>query len=152
WWLSMSRAFFLLAIVFVSACSSTILFDAPSIDDAIVTTDGPVRLTVTDALSQAGVLWARPTATASQSTVSVTNTRYGSTCLFSLTGHADVGTSTITLVIGYSQRLTSCTKELRSLTYRADISGLAKAPYDLVVIHDESGKKDTVLTQHLVVP
>ncbi|MEP7002758.1 MAG: hypothetical protein ABI969_19865 [bacterium] len=142
----------LLAIVFVSACSSASPLEVQVVDDAIVTTNGPLRLTVTDALAQMGVLWARPTATASQSAVSVTNTRYGSTCLYALTGHADVGTSTITLVIAYSQRLTSCTKELRSLTYRADISGLVKAPYDLVVIHDESGKKDTVLTQHIVVP
>jgi len=141
----------LLAIVFVSACSAF----SPSEEvpgDAIVTVDGPLSLTVTDALAQIGVLYARPFATVTQSTVSVTNTRYGSTCLYALTGHADVGTSAIALVITYSQRLTSCTKEVRSLTYRADISGLAKSPYDLVVIHDESGKRDTVLTQHIVVP
>jgi hypothetical protein len=151
WRLRMSRAL-LLAIVFVTACSGTFLTEERASDDPIVTVDGPLRLTVSDTPSQMGVFWALPFATATQSAMSVTNTRYGSTCQYALSGHADVGSSSITLLITFAERLTSCTKEVRALSYRADISGLAKGPYDVVVIHDQSGNKQTVLTQHIVVP
>jgi hypothetical protein len=135
------------SLFFVTACSDVTPLEVYNVED------GALRLTVTDAPSQLGVAQlAAPFATTAQSVVSVTNARIGSTCQYATTGHADVAASSITLVITFAQRLTSCTKEIRLLSYRADISRVPKGAYDLKVIHDDSGSKYTVLTQHIVVP
>jgi hypothetical protein len=148
----MSSKALLLPFVLLLGCAGATPTGERSDDNQIVSTDGPLRLTVTDAPSMMGVLYARPTATVAPSAVTVTNTRYGSICLYAVTGHADVGANTITLRITFAQRLTICTADIRSLTYRAEVSGLSQKAYDLLVIHEESGKSDSVLTQHLVVP
>jgi len=137
----------LLAIVFVSACDIVAPLEVYDV------TDGPLRMTVTDAPSQMGVAQLVPThATVTQSTVSVTSARSGSSCQYATTGHADVGASSITLVVTFAQRPSHCVNDIRLLTYQADISGVAKGTYDLVVIHDDSGIKHTVLSQKIVVP
>ena len=120
--------------------------------DSIVTINGPLRLTVTDTLGVGGVLFAKPVATAAPAKLTVTNTRYGSLCRYDVLGQADISASAITLRITFSERLTLCTEEIRTLTYRADISSLSPNEYDLRVIHIESGKQDTLLVQRVTVP
>lgn len=55
----------------------------------------------------------------------------------------------ITLRIEYAQRLTPCTKELRTLRYRAEIDALTARTHDLTVVHEESGRRDTMLVQRI---
>ena len=81
----------------------------------------------------------------------VTSTRSGSLCLFDVAGRADVSASALTLHLTFAERLTVCTAEIRALTYRAAVSGLAKGTYDLRVIHEESGRQDTTVAQSVVV-
>jgi hypothetical protein len=134
-----------------TACSSaTLAGDSGEGTNEIISTDGPLRLTVTDAPTAMGIMFARPVASVTGSGVTVANTRYGSECVYAVTGHADVGANTITLRIAYAERLALCTAEVRALTYRAEVNGLSQKAYDLQVIHEESGRMDTVLVQHIV--
>jgi hypothetical protein len=140
------------AIASSSACNGT----HPTADVTVLPNErvlvvGLLRLAVSDAVSPGGILFARPSASAADSTVTVTSTRYGSLCQYDVSGHADVSASAITLHVAFVERLTVCTAEIRSLTYRAAVSGLAKGAYDLHVIHEESGRQDTTVAQSIVV-
>ncbi|MES2179148.1 MAG: hypothetical protein V4550_14905 [Gemmatimonadota bacterium] len=146
-----NRIVFVLLVVV--GCSSVVAPEDQQNDTTeTVTVDGSLRLTVSDASSPAGVLFAKPTATVTAGTARVTATRYGSQCQYAVTGRADVSATAISLRVAYSARLTSCVAEVRKLTYVAEISGLARHSYDLTVIHEENNQKDTLLTQRVDVP
>lgn len=147
----MSRALLPLCALLALACSSGIPTVADDDNPSDVLVNGSLRLTVTDTIGGT-VLLPRPTASASSSKITVINSRYGSRCRYAVDGRADVQGSVVTLHITYTQRLTVCTEELRILSYRAEIGSLAARTYDLTVIHEESGRRDTVLAQRIGVP
>jgi hypothetical protein len=144
----------LFAVATLTACSESattaVPLDSTAATQSIVTTDGPLELTVTDAPAQPGFLFITGTVTGGQAMVTVSSTRYGSLCSTAITAHADVASHTITLSVKYSERLTSCVAEVRAITYRADINGLAAGAYDVNVVHTNAdGATSTVITQRV---
>jgi hypothetical protein len=84
------------------------------------------------------VLFISAAVTGGTSTVAVTSTRYGSLCAVAVTGHADVAAGVVTLRIAYAERAAaSCPSEIRALTYRATVSGLAPGAYEVRVVHTQ---------------
>ena len=140
----------LLSLMFWAACSSPT--EGTQDTDETVSIDGPLRLTVSDTPSPLGILFIGPHAAVAPSAITVSDTRYGSKCRYEVTGHADIVASTITLRVKYMERLTSCTAEIRALSYRAELSGLLGGSYDLNVIHEENNRSDRLLVQHIVMP
>ena len=120
--------------------------------ETLVTTDGPLRLTVTDAVSSLGILFAKPSVTSEGSTIVVTNSRYGSLCLYDVLGKAEVSGTDVVVRITYSPRLTLCAAEIRMLSYRAEVSGLAPKTYTVRVVHSENNVSDTLVTQVVTLP
>jgi len=113
---------------------------------------GPLLLVVTDSLARPGVMFALPSITPQQGSIVVSNTRYGSLCRFAISGYADVRGDAIGLHVAFTERLTSCTAELRAVRYDATISGLSRGKaYDVAVIHEQNGVADTVRKETVVV-
>ncbi len=117
-----------------------------------VTTDGALRLTVTDAVSSPGILFALPYIAKEGSTIVVTNSRYGSLCHYDVIGKAEVSGTDVVVRVTYSPRLTLCTGEIRKLSYRAEVSGLAPKTYTVRVVHSENNVSDTLVTQAVTLP
>ena len=138
-------------VLLTSACSSTTTLEVTDTSNRTVFTDGPLRVTATDTISMMGALFARPSATGGPGQINVRSTRYGSLCQYAVSGRADVTSSSITLHVTFSERLTSCIAQVRSLTYDAELTGLPAKTYDLTVVHEESGRKDTVLVSPVAV-
>jgi hypothetical protein len=147
----MKRAAFISVAVVCSACSSTSTSQPSETSDQIVTTSGPLRLTVTDFPTMGGVMWALPSAEVGTSSVTVQNTRYGSLCAVAVSGNAAVRPGSVVLHIRFAERLTSCVAEIRALKYEPQISGLS-GPYDLTVIHDQNNRADTLVQRKITVP
>lgn len=148
----MKRVALLGLTVICAACSdtsATVLTDRDQ-SDRLVTTTGPLRLTVTDFPTMAGVMWALPSVETSPSGVTVQSTRYGSLCELAVSGDASVRPGAVDLHIRFEERLTSCVADVRALKYEAQISGLS-GPYDLTVIHDENNHADTVVHRKITV-
>ncbi|MEO7457112.1 MAG: hypothetical protein ABIY52_12690 [Gemmatimonadaceae bacterium] len=141
-------AFAAVAAMTLLACSD-ILIAGPQEQ---VTVAGPLTFTVTDTLGFGGVLFAKPTVTVQPSGIVVTNTRYGSLCIYDVSGQAVVSSSTVSLRVKYVERLTSCTGEIRFLRYRAEIGGLTAKSYTVYVIHEENNHSDTLVTQPVTLP
>ena len=138
-----------LPFILLTACSAFGVTD--SSDHHEVTVTGPLTLTVTDAPAQMGILFALPRVeTASQSVV-VSNTRYGSLCLFDVTGTAARTGSALTLDVTYSERLTSCVDQVRALTYNAQLT-VPSGTYDLFVVHHQNNHADTLVHRLVSVP
>jgi hypothetical protein len=112
---------------------------------------GALTLTVRDFPTQGGIFWALPFVVTAPSTVTVTNTRYGSLCRLAVDGSASVVGRTLTLDITFAERLTVCTAEIRALSYSAVIDGLSGA-YELNVVHHENAQADTVVRRTILVP
>jgi hypothetical protein len=145
------KAVMWMAIAFVGACSSpssTETLGGPENDSVHV--EGSLRLELRDSLSPGGILWALPSVTGQTGSVMVENTRYGSLCRFAVTGRADVQPGRIGLHIAYSERLTSCTAEIRKLQYVATITAPA-GPYEVAVIHEENNRADTLVKRAVTV-
>ncbi|SRR5512143_1365839 len=141
-----------LALTALAACSASVTTTDGAPATNLVSSEGQLTLTVSDAPARPGFLFVAGTVTGGQGVVTVASTRYGSTCATSVTAHADVETGKITLLVKYSERLTICTAEIRALTYRADIGGLVPGAYDVTVVHTNAdGKSATVLTQRVKV-
>ena len=147
----MKTLMFAAAAFTVAACSANSATDLTHIGAAqnvirdSIHANGPLLLVVTDSLAQPGVMFALPSITPREGAIVVSNTRYGSLCRFAVSGYADVHGNTIGLHVGFTERLTSCTAEIRSVRYDATISGLARAtPYTVSVIHEQNGVADTV--------
>ena len=147
----MKRLFLLLPALCAVGCFSTIVDPAPEVND-IVSIDGQLRLDVTDKPTIGGVLWALPSASTGPSMVSVTQTMYGSLCRYAVAGHADVTDTAITIRLEFAERLTSCTTEIRALTYNAQVTALTKKQYDLRVIDVRGTAQDTLLVQRVTLP
>ena len=142
------RALIALAALAITGCSDTTL----TTPDQQAPVDGPLRLMVSDTPGNAGLTLAKPYVTTDRSTIIVTNTRYGSLCRYDLRGRADVSANVVELRITFSERLTLCTEELRLLSYRAEVFGLAQKSYLVRVIHVENNVSDTLVTQSVTLP
>ena len=114
--------------------------------------DGLLTFTVSDTLGIPGISFAKPAISVDASKIVVTNTRYGSLCLYDVTGHADITANTVTLHVTYAQRLTVCTAELRFLRYRAEIGPLPAKSYTVNVVHEENGHSEMLVTQAVTLP
>ena len=150
------RVMTLAALAALAACSAPVTVPNTSPvttnDDALVTTDGQLKLTVTDTVAQPGMLFITGTIVGGKGMVTVSSTRYGSMCSTAITAHADIATGKITLLVKYSERLTQCTGGILSITYRAEIGGLAPGAYDVNVVHTNADNStSTVLTQRVSV-
>lgn len=145
----------LVTLAALAACSASVTVPNTSPvtnTEALVTTDGPLKFTVSDTVAQPGMLFITGTVVGGRGMVTVSSTRYGSMCSTAITAHADVATGKITLLVNYYERLTQCTAGIRSITYRAEIGGLAAGAYDVSVIHTNADKStSTVLTQRVSV-
>lgn len=148
----------LMALVALAGCSAGVMRPDSANDplgvsnDAISTTDGPLKLTVSDTTFRPGVMFTAGSIAGGQGTVTVMSTRYGSLCSTSITAHADVASGTITLRVKFAERLTVCTAEIRAITYRAEVGSLAAGTYDVNVIHTNAdGTTSTVLAQRVKV-
>ena len=141
-----------LAMVMLAACSSGITTPATTTTDALVTTEGPLKLTVSDAPVQPGLLFVTGSVVGGPAMVTVASTRYGSVCSTAVVAHATVSGTTITLRVTYSDKVAVCTADIRAITYRAEISGLSQGAYDVNVLHTNSdGSTATVITQQVTV-
>src|SRR4051812_18006978 len=104
----------LAALLIATGCSGV---TTTSGDQSVVTESGGLRFEASDFLAQPGMLFAKPSVTAEGGTIVARSTRYGSLCRFAVTGHADVQANRIGLHVGFSERLTICTAEIRALSY-----------------------------------
>ena len=152
----MKRAFAAAAIAIAAilgaACSVSSMTEVDrefTASDSVVVT-GPLRFTLRDFIATPGVLWALPSITPQTGSVIIENTRYGSMCIYAVTANADISGRRVGLHVRYSQRLTSCTAEIRALRYQATIS-LPAGSYDVVVVHEENGSADTLRKETVTV-
>ena len=139
------------ALILGSACTSaTTATESESSSSRsvfwdVVETKGPFRLAVRDSAARMGVLFGTPTIQSLPGAITVENTRYGSLCVYDVTGHADVQGRKIGVHVAFTERLTSCAAETRALSYQATLSELTSgASYDVAVIHEQNGRADTV--------
>jgi len=103
-----------------------------------VTESSVVRLSVSDAPASMGLALVRPEPQGGAGEVVVVGLRYGSLCNTAVSGRSDMTGTLITISITYEERLASCTKEVRLLTYRAEVLRLAPGEYDVNVVHSDS--------------
>lgn len=146
-----SRVLLLSLAVTLSGCGAA-LSGPPVAPDPIVTIDGPLTMTVSDAPATGGVLFVSAVVTGGAGRVTVRSTRYGSLCSTGVAGHADVSPGQITFKAIYSERLTVCTADIRSITYVGQLDGIAAGEYDVHVLHtNPDGTGGTVSTQYVTV-
>ncbi|MEP6617946.1 MAG: hypothetical protein ABJE47_01475 [bacterium] len=146
----MRRSLGMLLVMGALGCSASLT--SPSGPEPIVTTDGPLKLSVVDAPAQPGVLFIAAAVTGGATSVTVKSTRYGSMCSTAVTAHADVVGNQVTLHVTYAERLTICTADVRAVSYTANIGGLTIGNYDVHVVHtNPDGSTSTVLTQRVAV-
>jgi len=146
----MKRVALLGLTLICAACSDTATVVTTDRSDRLVTTSGPLRLTVTDFPTMGGVMWALPSVDVAPTGLMVQSTRYGSLCALAVSGDAAVRPGAVDLHIRFEERLTSCVPDIRALKYEAQISGLS-GPYELTVIHDENNRADTVVRRKVTV-
>ena len=139
-----------LLIITAGACSSPTEQTTPGTFEKVVE-NGTLRLDLTDAPSPAGILFVRPTSEAGTGNVVVTSTRYGSLCLYDVSGDVTISGSSIVMRIRFAQRLAICTADIRKLTYRATLRSIPKGTYDLRVLHAENNASDETLSERVVI-
>ena len=123
----------------LTACSGAAELPSATFDSV----DGALHFTVSDAPATPGVLFVSANASGGAGMVTITSTRYGSTCNTSVSGRADVTNNAITLHVQFAERTNVfCTADIRALTYRADVSGLTPGAYSVRVVHADA--PDTV--------
>lgn len=144
------KATSLLVIVSVLGCSARGL-TANDTSVTQVTVNGPLHLDVADFATRGGVLWALPSIASTGGGIVVESTRYGSLCLFDVSGSAPSQGNKIELHVRFDERLTQCTAEIRALRYTATISE-APGTYDVTVIHYTGTSVDTLRRQTVLVP
>jgi hypothetical protein len=132
------------SVVAIAACSATGSTVAdPNADHDTVTTNGALTLDVRDFVSVGGLLFTLPSVGAGAGTVIVENTRYGSLCYYAVEGSVDKAADTLLLHVRFSPRLTTCTAEIRALSYTATIAASA-GNYTVIVVHEENNRTDTL--------
>jgi len=109
----------------------------------VISTEGQLTLTVTDAPAQPGIMFITGTVVGGHGNVVVSSTRYGSVCATNIAAHADVASNKIALVVTYSERTAICTADIRAITYHAEIGSLAPGFYDVTVTHATAGAGQT---------
>jgi hypothetical protein len=122
----------------------------PNGDHTDMRVNGPLRLDLRDFTSPPGIMFALPSVTPGTGNLVVENTRYGSLCRFEVSGRADVKGHTIGVHIGFAERLTVCTAEIRALTYKATLS-VPAGSYDVAVIHENGNEADTLVKRAVTV-
>ena len=141
-----------LMALLASAGCSTAVATPDTTHDTIMMTDGPLKLTVSDALATPGVMFIAGSVTGGSGMVTAASTRYGSLCSTAVAGHATVSPGAITLQVTYSDRQAVCTQEIRAISYRAEIGSLAPGTYTVKVVHTNGdGSSGAVLTQQVTV-
>lgn len=139
-----------IAVILAGACAAPT--DATTPDTIAKTVQfGALRLDLSDSPSRIGILFTRPIAEASTGAVTVTSTRYGSLCRYAVTGSSVVDNRSIVVHVRFAETTALCTADIRALTYRATVGGLAAGTYSMRVLHDESSASEEVLSQSIVV-
>jgi hypothetical protein len=139
------------ALAALTACSASNTTQVAR-QDARLSSNDQLTLTVTDAPARPGVMFVAGTITGGQGAVTVSSTRYGSVCSTDITANADVAKGKITLTVKFAERTAICTADIRAITYRADIAGIVPGEYEVDVVHSNAdGSNGTVLTQRVKV-
>ena len=148
------KAVWLAALAFSAACAAGTTSPEQSDDQNTthdnVTVDGPLKLEVKDFLSPPGFLFALPNVIGGAGNIVVQNTRYGSLCSQDVSATLDQQTKTVALHVIFTERLTSCTAEIRALQYTATITEPAGI-YNVFVVHHENNRADTLQKQTVIV-
>ena len=139
------------ALAALTACSASNTTQVAR-QDVRFSSDDQLTLTVTDAPARPGFMFVAGTITGGQGAVIVSSTRYGSVCSTDITANAAVANGKITLTVKFAERTAICTADIRAITYRADIAGVAPGEYEVDLVHSNAdGSSGTVLTQRVKV-
>lgn len=145
----------LLAVAFCCACSGAMTARDTPLDPASVHSEtranGVLRMDLQDYPTNPGIMFALPSVTAGDGTIDVQNTRYGSLCRFAVDGRVDASGNTLGLHVSFTERLTSCTAEIRALKYTATLTE-PPGTYNLFVIHENGTRGDTLVRTTVTVP
>ncbi len=133
-----------LTLAALAACSDGAVTLQPA-QDRLGSGGQQLSFSASDAPAQPGILFIAGDVVGGQGTVTFTRTQYGSVCRNELTAHADVSTGKITLFVDIAERLTVCTADIRALTYKAQLSGLAPGDYEISVVHTNPDKSSVVV-------
>ena len=148
------KAVWLAALVFSAACAGDVTSpDQQQPGDTthdVTVVDGPLKFEVRDFLASPGFLWALPSVIGGTGNVVIQNTRYGSLCSQDVSGTVDQRDKTVTLHVVFTERLTVCTAEIRALQYTATITEPGGI-YNVLVVHHENNRTDTLQKQTIVV-
>jgi hypothetical protein len=139
------------------ACSSASAPTQPRIGDPNATIDtvqvnGALRLEVEDMpLMRATAPFDGPASiTGGTGAVILFKSQYGSLCRYAIAGNADVNGSKIGVHIAFTERLTSCTADVRVLQYNATVTA-APGTYDVALIQERNAAVDTIARQSVIV-
>ncbi|HEY4303171.1 MAG TPA: hypothetical protein VGM82_01785 [Gemmatimonadaceae bacterium] len=151
------RLFSLLVLGAAVACAGSNTPTSAAIGDRSTTIDtvqvnGALRLEVHDApLTPSTPPYdAAATIVGNVGNVGLAKAQLGSLCRYAVSGNSDVRTGKIGVHIQFVERLTSCTAELRVLSYNATLTA-APGAYDVALIHEFNGVADTIARQAVTV-
>lgn len=146
--------FALLALEVCAGCVkvSTDVADVSGMTYTDTRVNGALSLLLTDAPSVLGLLMPRPVAAASPGAITITASRYGSLCRYDVSGSTTTTGDTVLVRIVYAERLTSCTADVRRLTYVATVSNVRAGAHPVRVVHEDSAARDTVISETVIVP
>jgi hypothetical protein len=142
---------------FAVACAgaqSTTAADNATLNQSVdsVQTNGPLRLEMHDApLTPSNSAFDTiPKFADASGAVTIARAQIGSLCRHALTGTADTQGDKIGVHIVFTERLTTCTAEVRVLRYDATVSA-SPGTYRVALIHERNGIADTVARQSVIV-
>jgi len=151
------KAASLIIIAFVTACAavgSTTAADRAALDQTTdsVQTNGSLRLETHDApLTPSNSAYDTvPQFTGVAGAITIARAQLGSLCLTALTGSADRQGDRIGVHILFTERLTSCTGEVRVLQYNATVTAPA-GTYNVALVHERNGVVDTIARKSVTV-
>jgi len=151
----------LITITFLTACAiacaavgSTTAADRAALDQPTdsVQTNGSLRLETHDApLTPSNSAYDTiPKFAGATGAITIARSQVGSLCLNAVTGSADRQGDRIGVHIVFTERLTSCTGEVRVLQYNATVTAPA-GTYNVALIHERNGVVDTIARKSVTV-
>jgi len=139
------------------ACSSASAPTQSRIGDPNATIDtvqvnGALRLDVQDmSLMRATAPYDGPASiSGATGAINLSKSQFGSLCRYAIAGSADVRGSKIGVHIAFTERLTSCTADVRVPQYDATVTA-APGTYDVALVHEQNGVVDTIARQSVTV-
>jgi hypothetical protein len=118
-----------------------------------VQVNGALRLVTRDMpMSQAPVPFtSAPEFGASAGAITIAKSQVGSLCRSAVTGSADTRGRAVGVHIVFTERLTTCTADVRALQYDATITA-SPGTYDVALVHEANGAVDTIARRSVTVP